>query len=84
MPAAPDPMADTRAPASPAEPRTAIDNILEALKSFLPAVSVSIALPLVLIVPMPADNEKIALTLIGGLFGFLTGRATQKRQQPRA
>lgn len=57
-------------------PKTQLDTILSAVKELLPAVALSVSLPLMICVTMPASNEKVVLSLVSGLFGVLVGRAT--------
>lgn len=64
-------------PAPPPAQKTGLDAILTGIKELLPAVALSLALPLMVFVTMPASNEKVVLSLVSGLFGFLTGRATK-------
>lgn len=75
----PDPAPPPAAPATPPASRTPLDAILAAAKDALPSLAVSAGLIIALTWGMPAGNEKVALSLISGLFGFLTGRATASK-----
>lgn len=57
-------------------PRTSLEALFAAVKDMLPAAGLAVAVPLLVMHAMPAGNEKVMLTVVGALAGFLTGRAS--------
>ena len=50
--------------------------ILASVKDLLPAVALSVGLCLLVFFAVPAANHDPVLSIISGMLGFLTGRAT--------
>lgn len=76
-----EPLEPGVSPAAPSQPRTPLEVILSSVKDLLPAAALAAAVPMLVLGAMPAGNEKVMLTVIGALAGFLTGRATKGSAQ---
>lgn len=58
------------------EVKTTLGQMIDGMKQMLPSFALSTALILVICHEVPKGSEQTALSLISGLLGFLTGRAT--------